>query len=80
MYTVHRIARDGLHSALKVGRDYKNVEFIKEKISPLESFDWEAKTSPLSALGGMKGVSKAYDLISDLVGQEKYFGYLSKNH
>jgi hypothetical protein len=29
-------------------------------------------SSPLSALGGMKGVSRAYDLLSSVIGQEKY--------
>ena len=72
IYAVHRIARDLLHSAIKEGKDFRQIEFIKEKLSPIKSFDWKAKTSPLSALGGMKGVGKAYDLLSEVLGQEKY--------
>ena len=72
IYTVHRLARDLLHAAIKERRDFKQSEFLKEKLSPVKSFDWKTKTSPLSALGGMKGVGRAYDLLSDVVGQEKY--------
>jgi DGQHR domain-containing protein len=71
IYTVHRIARDLFHSAIKEGVDFKQPEFIREKLSPIKSFDWKAKTSPLSAMGGMKGVGKAYDLLSEIIGQEK---------
>lgn len=72
VYTLHRIAKDLLHSALKIGADFKQIKSFCSALSPIKSFDWKAKTSPLSALGGMKGVSKAYDLLSEIVGQEKY--------
>ena len=72
IYVIHRIARDFLHSAIKDGIDYKQKEYFKKKLDPIKSFDWRAKTSPLAALGGMKGVSKAYDLLSEVIGQEKY--------
>jgi hypothetical protein len=38
--------------------------FYRQMLTPLRSFDWKASSSPLSALGGMKGVSKAYELLS----------------
>jgi len=72
IYTVHRLARDMLHSAIKEGIDFRQSGFLKEKLNLIKSFNWTAKNSPLSALGGMKGVSKAYDLLSEVVGQEKY--------
>jgi len=72
IYTVHRLARDVLHSAIKEGINFRQSGFFKEKLNPIRSFDWTAKNSPLSALGGMKGVSKAYDLLSEVMGQEKY--------
>lgn len=71
VHTVHRLARDILHSGIKKGVDFTRVDFLQEKLSPLKLFDWEAKTSPLSALGGMKGVSKAYSLLCEFLGQEK---------
>jgi hypothetical protein len=71
IYAVHRLARDILHSAIKEGIDFRRTEFLKEKLGPIEAFDWEAKTSPLSALGGMKGVSRAYELLSTVLGYKK---------
>lgn len=72
VYSLHRIARDLLHLVTKNGHLSYQREFFKEILEPLKSFDWKAKTSPLSALGGMKGVSKGYELLSELIGQEKY--------
>jgi DGQHR domain-containing protein len=72
IYTLHRIARDLLHSAFRKGMDPRQPEFFNSTLNPIKSFDWRAKTSPLSALGGMKGVSKAYDLLSEVIGQEKW--------
>jgi DGQHR domain-containing protein len=72
IYVVHRVARDLFHSAIKEGIDYKEKEYFARKLNPIKSFDWRAKTSPLAALGGMTGVSRAYDLLSMTLGQEKY--------
>lgn len=73
VFTLHRIARDLLHFAIKKGINFNKSESFKEILEPLRSFDWRANSSPLSALGGMKGVSKAYDLLSEVLGQEKYW-------
>jgi DGQHR domain-containing protein len=78
IYTVHKIARDLLHSAIKDGADYKRKEFFEKKMYQICKFDWNANTSPLVALGGMKGVSKAYDLLSEIIGQERYSANLTK--
>lgn len=79
IYAVHRLARDLLHVAIKERIDFRQAGFLKEKLSPIKSFDWKTKTSPLSALGGMKGVGKAYDLLSEVLGQEKYSPNVEKS-
>jgi DGQHR domain-containing protein len=71
IYAVHKLARDILHSAIKEDIDFRQAESLKERLEPIEAFDWEAKTSPLSALGGMKGVSRAYELLSTVLGYDK---------
>lgn len=71
IYALHRLARDVLHLAIKKGIDFKRTEFLKEKLEPIRAFEWEAKTSPLSALGGMKGVSRAYELLFTALSLEK---------
>lgn len=63
VFTLHRIARDILHSIISKSNNFNQAESIKQVVEPLRSFDWKANSSPLSALGGMKGVSKAYDLL-----------------
>ena len=78
IYTLHRIARDLLNSAIRFRKDFRHQEFFDSALGPINSFDWNAKTSPLSALGGMKGVSKAYDLVSEVIGQKKYVASLEK--
>jgi len=78
IYTLHRIARDLLHLAIKSGKDFRQRNYFDSALDPIKSFDLKARTSPLSALGGMKGVSKAYDLVSEVVGQEKYLPSLEK--
>jgi len=72
IHSVHRLAKDVLHSALREGFDFRRAEILKEKLDSIRFFDWKAETSPLSALGGMKGVSKAYDILSEALGIEKY--------
>lgn len=72
VHALHRLARDLLHSAIKKGTKTDEQEFFEHTLEPLRSFDWKAKSSPLAALGGMKGVSKAYDHLSEIIGQEKY--------
>ena len=71
IYTLHRIAGDLLHSAIKKGIEFKQPDFFTKTLAPIKSFDWNVETSPLSALGGMKGVGRAYDLLSEVIGQEK---------
>ena len=67
IHTLHRIAKDLFHSWI-MKKHIEQTEFLKQRLVPLESFDWSASSSPLSALGGMKGVSKAYELLSEIIG------------
>ena len=60
-----------MHLVLKENVGFKSADLLKKRLRPIGSFDWNARTSPLSALGGMKGVSKAYDLLSAKVGMER---------
>ena len=71
VFTLHRIARDLLHGVI-VNKNVNQVDFFKQSLSPLKSFDWKANSSPLSALGGMKGVSKAHELLSEIIQPQQY--------
>jgi len=44
IYTIHKIARDLLHSAIKEGSDYTQKKFFEKKLQPIRKFDWNAKT------------------------------------
>ena len=72
IHTLHKIARDLLQDQIKKGTQLDDSKLFTTSLSSLRSFDWKAKSSSLSALGGMKGVSKAYDVLSEIIGQAKY--------
>jgi DGQHR domain-containing protein len=67
IYSIHWLARDILRSTIQEGADFKRKEVLMSKLSPIKSFDWDTKTSPLSALGGMKGATKAHELLLSLL-------------
>ena len=69
MYSIHWLARDILQSTIHEGLDFKRKEVLMAKLTPIKSFDWDTKTSPLSALGGMKGATKAHELLFSLLSQ-----------
>jgi len=71
VYSIHWLARDIFQLTVKQGFDFKQVEILKEKLTPIKSFDWDVKTSPLSALGGMKGASKAHELLLSTLNCDK---------
>jgi DGQHR domain-containing protein len=71
IYAINRLAKDLLHLIIKERLDFKSIDIIRKKLEPIQSFEWEAKASDLSLLGGMKGVGKAYDLLSSALGLEK---------
>jgi DGQHR domain-containing protein len=71
IHSLHRLAKDILHLTIAEGTDFRSAEVLRDKLNPIRSFNWSAKTSPLSALGGMKGVSKAYGLLEAYFDQGK---------
>jgi DGQHR domain-containing protein len=71
VYSLHWLARDIFQECLRQNCDYGKLENLKPKLMGLSSFDWHIRTSPLSALGGMKGASKAHDLLLAVLNQEK---------
>jgi DGQHR domain-containing protein len=70
IYSLHWLAKDVFQTCLKQGYDFGDVEVLKPLLMPLKSFDWSTKTSPLSALGGMKGASKAHELLLEAFSQK----------
>ena len=70
VYSIHWLARDMFQSCIKQGLDFKKIEVLKKMLTPIKYFDWGVKTSPLAALGGMKGATKAHDLLLDTLDQE----------
>jgi DGQHR domain-containing protein len=75
VYSIHWLARDIFQLTIKQGLDFKQPGILTEKLAPIKSFDWSVKTSPLSALGGMKGANKAHDLLLATIDQEKETTY-----
>jgi len=71
VYSLHWLAKDIFQECLRQNCDYGKTENLKLKLMGLSSFDWHISTSPLSALGGMKGASKAHDLLLGALNQEK---------
>ena len=63
VYSLNWIAKDVFQICLKQAYDSGDLETLKSLLRPLKSFDWSTQTSPLSNLGGMKGASKAYDML-----------------
>lgn len=63
IYSLNWLAKDVLHICIKQNYDLGDSETLKKLLRPLKSFDWNTQTSPLSSLGGMKGVDKAHDIL-----------------
>ncbi|MEM4736468.1 MAG: DGQHR domain-containing protein [Nitrososphaeria archaeon] len=70
VYSLHWLAKDIFQTCLKQGLDFRREDILTGVLLPLKSFDWNSKTSPLSALGGMKGASKAHDLLLEIFDQK----------
>jgi DGQHR domain-containing protein len=71
VYSLHWLARDIFQECLRQNCEYGKPENLKSALMGLSSFDWHIKTSPLSALGGMKGASSAHELLLAALNQEK---------
>jgi len=67
LYSLHWTAKDVFRACLKQGIDFRQKRILLDILAPLRSFDWSVKTSSLSALGGMKGASRAHDLLVEVL-------------
>ena len=63
VYSLHCLAKDIFQECIKQNYNFRRTETLRPFLTPLKAFDWHVKTSPLSGLGGMKGVSKAYQML-----------------
>jgi len=63
VYSLNWLAHDVFRNCVTDGLDYGDVATLEKLLEPLKLFDWRTQTSPLSKLGGMKGVREAYTLL-----------------
>jgi len=63
LYSLHWLAYDILMKCMESGLDYDDEATLEKMLSLLKLFDWTTKASPLSLLGGMKGVKEAHRLL-----------------
>lgn len=70
VYSLHRLAEDIFKMCLEQALDFREPEVLKSILKPLKSFDWNTKTSSLSALGGMKGASRAHEILLETFNQK----------
>lgn len=63
VYSLHWLAKDIFQTCLEQDLNFADVETLRSMLTPLKSFDWSTRTSPLSGFGGMKGANKAHDLL-----------------
>jgi DGQHR domain-containing protein len=73
IYALHYLAKDVFNECIENKCDYKQSQNLEPMLSRLSSFDWHVNTSPLSALGGMKGVNRAYEILSQFVKGDEEF-------
>lgn len=59
-YALNWLAADVFRWCRKNGIEVPSDSDIRKYLEPLKGFDWHRKTSPLAALGGMKGAKEAY--------------------
>jgi len=70
LYSLNWLAKDVLDICLERGYNLGDIETLKKLLRPLKSFDWNTQTSPLSSLGGMKGVDRAHDILRGILDKE----------
>jgi len=68
LHTLNWVAYDILRKCKNEGLNCFDEEVIGKMLEPLKSFDWTTKTSPLSTLGGMKGVNEAHRILLETLG------------
>ena len=63
LYCLNWLAHDIFKACVESGKDFGDKNTLRKFVEPLRSFDWRTQTSPLSTLGGMKGVREAHTLL-----------------
>jgi len=63
LHSLHWVAHDIVKKCKENGLHYDDEATLEKMLSPLKLFDWTTQTSPLSKLGGMKGVSEAHRIL-----------------
>lgn len=63
IYALHSLSNDVYTWSLNYNLEPNNKSSIQKFITPLKEFDWGKENSPLSLLGGGKGVKKAHEII-----------------
>jgi len=67
VYSLNWIGKDLFRICLKRDGDFTDEATLKALLNPLKSFDWNVQTSPLSSFGGVKGASRAHDLLLEII-------------
>jgi DGQHR domain-containing protein len=75
VYSLHWLAKDVFQICHSQTLDFTDIEAIKSILIRLKSFDWNTKTSLFSALGGMKGASRAHELLLEALRQKTVSTY-----
>lgn len=70
VYSLNWLAHDVFRNCVEDGLDYSDEATLEKLLGPLKLFDWRTQTSPLSTLGGMKGVREAYRLLLETLHPE----------
>ncbi|MDH7511239.1 MAG: DGQHR domain-containing protein [Methanolinea sp.] len=63
IYALHSLANDIYTWSLIHKLEPNDISSIKKFIEPLKEFSWDKQNSPLSLLGGGKGVRKAHEIL-----------------
>jgi len=63
VYSLNWLAHDVFRKCIRDDLDCNDEVTLEKLLEPLRLFDWGTQTSPLSTLGGMKGVREAYRLL-----------------
>lgn len=67
VYSLNWLALSILEKCAEQKLDYCDETILNKILNPLRLFDWKVQTSPLSTLGGMKGVQEAHRILRECV-------------
>lgn len=63
IYCLNWLALDIFKKCLELGVHYDDEQTLSKLVEPINAFDWQRQTSPLSALGGLKGARHGYETL-----------------